>query len=475
VSAQQALGELLRLRPPPPLKSGEVSIRGSDPFYRAPYRAGECGAACLAATGVAANDIWEIRTGSRQQMEIGVPEAAATLRAGEYTQHRDDTGVYRRIPPSDAMVHMRSITQPWPTRDGRWFLPHFNLPNLRARVLGVLQCADTPADVSAAVRRWNADELEEAVAAARGCGGMIRSTAEWLAHPQGAWLATRPVVEIERMDDSAAEPFHPGPRPLSGVRVLDLTRILAGPIAGRTLAEHGADVLMITAGHLPQVTEYVRETSHGKRSCFLDLKHPDGSRQFAELARTADIVIDGYRSGRVEALGFGPAQLAALRPGLIHVSVSCFGSGGPFAGRAGWEQIAQSVTGACHTHGQLTGAGQPKLVPVTMCDFTTGYLGAYGAMLALAQRARQGGSWAVRVSLCQSAMFIRRQGLLQEFSDAPEHLAESVLANYYVAADTAYGALKSLGPVLHMSETAPYWASTTVRLGSSSAGWLPRN
>ncbi len=271
------------------------------------------------------------------------------------------------------------------------------------------------------------------------------------------------------------EAFHPGDRPLSGVRVLDLTRILAGPVAGRTLAEHGADVLMVTAAHLPQVIEYVRETSHGKRSCFLELKRPEDARQFAELARTADVIVDGYRPGRIAALGFGPAQLAALRPGIVHVSVSCFGSGGPFADRAGWEQIAQSVTGVCHTHGQLTGGGKPKLVPATMCDFTTGYLGAYGTMVALARRAREGGSWSVRVSLCQSAMFIRRQGLLPEFSDAPERLAESELADYYVAADAPYGALKSLGPVLRMSETPPHWARTTVRLGSSAPEWLSRN
>ncbi len=475
MSAQQALNELLRLRPGAPIKSGEVAIRGSDPFYRTPYRAGECAAACLAATGVAANDLWEMRSGRRQQIEIGVAEAAATLRVGEYTQQRDELGAYKRIPPSDAMVHMRSITQPWRTRDGRWFLPHFNLPNLRERVLGVLQCADTPAEVSAAVKRWNADDLEQAIADARGCGGKIRSTAEWLSHPQGAYLAARPVVEIERIGDSPPKSVSPSERPLSGIRVLDLTRILAGPIAGRALAEHGADVLMVTAEHLPQVIEYVRETSHGKRSCFLDLRHPDDSRQFTELARTADIVIDGYRPGRISALGFGPEKLAALRPGIVHLSVSCFGSGGPFADRAGWEQIAQAVTGACHTHGQLTSAGQPKLVPVTMCDFTTGYLGAYGAMVALARRAREGGSWAVRVSLCQSAMFIRRQGLLQEFSDAPERLAEPALANYYVAADTPYGALKSLGPVLRMSETPPHWARTTVRLGSSAPEWLSRN
>src|SRR5438067_11055886 len=198
MSAQQALNDLLRLRPGVAITAGEVNIRGCDPFYRTPYRAGETAAAALVATGVAANDVWEIRGGRRQQIGIAVREAAATLRASDYTLARDETGAYRRIPTSELMIHMRSITQPWRTRDRRWFLPHFNLPNLRARVLNVLQCGDTPAEVSAAVAGWNADELEEAIAAARGCGGKVRTTAEWLAHPQGAWLAGRGPVEIER-------------------------------------------------------------------------------------------------------------------------------------------------------------------------------------------------------------------------------------------------------------------------------------
>ena len=475
MTAQHALNELLRLRTGAAVNAAEFAIHGRDPFYRTPYRAGEVTAASLAATGIAASDIWEIRTGRRQKMEIAVREAAGTLRSSDYTLKRDETGVYRTIPISDSMAHMHTITQPWPTRDGRWFLPHFNLPNLQARVLGVLKCDSTPAGVSAAIARWNADELEAAIAKARACGGKIRTTAEWLAHPHGAYLSGRPPVEVQRIGNSPPEQFHAGDRPLSGIRVLDLTRILAGPISGRSLAEHGADVLMVTAEHLPQVPEFVRDTSHGKRSCFLDLRRPDDARQFTELVRGADVVIDGYRPGAIASLGFGLQQLAVLRPGIVYLSVSCFGSGGPFADRAGWEQIAQAVTGVCQTNGELSGAGQPKLVRATMCDYNTGYLAAYGVMLALARRAREGGSWAVRASLCQTAMFIRRQGLLAEFSDASERLGDAELGRCHVAADTGYGALKTLGPVLRMSETQPHWARPTPRLGGDQPEWLQRD
>ena len=472
-AASTALDELLRVRNGAPLAVGEVTIRGSDPFIATPFRVGETTAASLAATGIAANDIWEMRTGRRQRIEVSAREAAATLRTGDYTLRHDDDGVYRVIPMSESMAHMFTMTQPWPTRDGRYFLPHLNLPNLAARVLGVLQCEHNQAGVRGAVARWDADALEEAIAEARACGGKVRTPSEWLAHPQGALLASRPVVEIERVCDGAPEPFRSGDRPLSGVRVLDLTRILAGPMSGRTLAEHGADVLMVTEEGLPQ-TEHVRDTSHGKRSCFIDLKSAAGAKRFAELVREADVFINGYRPGALASLGFGLEQIAALRPGIVHLSVSCFGAGGPFGMRAGWEQIAQAVTGVCHTHGEATGAGQPKLVPAPMCDYNTGYLAAYGVMLALARRAREGGSWAVRASLCQSAMFIQRRGLLDRFEDAPGELTEAEREPLYVSADTCYGALKMLGPVLKMSETQPRWLRPTPRLGSDTAKWLPR-
>lgn len=469
-----AFAELMALRGLGAPAADEVAITGADPFYRTPFRVGETVAAVLAATGVAANDLWTLRTGRRQQVGVAVPEAAATLRTVDYTRARDPDGAYRHVPIPDAMTRMIAVTQPWPAADGRCFLPHLNLPHLSARVLGVLGCENTPDAVAAAVARWQPEALEEAIAAARACGGVVRTAEEWLAHPQGAYLATRPVVEVERTADGPPEPPLAGDRPLSGVRVLDLTRILAGPVAGRTLAEHGADVLMVTAPHLPQTPEHVRDTGHGKRSCFLDLRRAEDAARFAALVREADVLLNGYRPGRLAALGFDAAELARLRPGLIQVSVNCFGSGGPFAERAGWEQVAQAVTGLCHVHGLLTGAGQPKLIFAPVCDYATGYLAAYGAMLALGRRAREGGGYRVHAALCASAMFLQRRGLVGGFADAPERLTEAELAPLQVEADTSYGRLRTLGPVLRMSETPCRWARPTPQLGGDAPEWLPR-
>lgn len=474
-----AYDELMALRAGPRPAPGEVTVTGSDPLFASPFRIGGTLADALAARSVAANDLWELRTGRRQKIAVDVRAAAATALGGEdMTLVRGADGAYRPAPRSPDVEHMVALTQPWPTADDRWFLPHFNLPHLERRVLEVLRCASTPASVRAAVRRWKADDLEEAVAAAEACGGVVRTPEEWLAHPHGAHLAPRPVVEITRIGDSAPEPLPGGARaaePLSGIRVLDLTRILAGPTAALRLAEHGADVLMVTAPQLPQVPPFVRDTSHGKRSTYLDYTEAEQAARLRALAADADVFVEGFRPHRMEAHGFGPEDLARLRPGMVYVSVNCFGSGGPFGTRAGWDQVAQAVTGACAIQGNAANGGRPQLTPVFLCDFLTGYLGGYGALLALARRAREGGSYHVQVSLCQSSTLLQRQGLVEDFAEAPGRLTADEFERYAVTDEgTVYGDLKSLGPVIRMSETAPRWSKTTPRLGSSRPEWLPR-
>ncbi|GBO81887.1 acyl-CoA transferase [Acetobacter aceti NRIC 0242] len=474
--AYRAFSELMAIRDGSTLSPEEVTIKGQDPLFETPYRVGETMAQIFAACGVAANDLWELKTGRRQSVGISVSAAASTVKSSGCTFRREESGVYNVLPGSDSMKHMVSLTQPWPTTDRKWFLPHTNLPHLERRVLDLLKCESTPESISAAIRNWNAQDLEDAIAAAGACGGMVRTAEEWLAHPQGAYLADRPVVEITKAGESVKEKLRPGDMPLSGVRVLDLTRILAGPTCGLSLTEFGADDLMVTAAQLPQVPEFVRDTSHGKRSCFLDFtKHNDAAR-LRDLVSEADIVIDGYRPGRLSAHGFGWQDLIGIRPGLIHVSVNCFGSGGPFGNRAGWDQVAQAVTGMCHTQGLGTNCGQPQLTPVYMCDYAAGRLGSFGAMLALARRAREGGSYRVQVSLCQSAMLFQREGFVTAYDNAPGGMPVSEFREYEVdEAGTCYGDLRCLGPVLKMSETPCRWSRVTPRLGEDSPVWLPRS
>ncbi|MDX2156668.1 MAG: CoA transferase [Hyphomicrobiaceae bacterium] len=450
-------------------QAGEVMITGADPVLSSRFRIGDTCAAVLGGVGVAVNDIWEMRAGRRQAVTIDVRHAAAGLRSTSYLQRPDAAGVFRPV-VSESHEAMRRITQPWPTRDGRFVLPHFGLPNLKERMLKVLGCEPYPDSVASAVARWNALDLEQAIDENRVCGGMVRTNTEWLATPHGKVLAAKPIVEIIKIGESAPEPFPTaaaGVRPLSGIRVLDLTRILAGPIAARTLAEHGAEVLMVTAERLPQIPEHVIDTSHGKRSCFLDLARPDDAARLKTLARTADVFSQGYRPGMIGRLGFGPEELAAARPGIVYASISCYGADGPFSHRGGWEQVAQTMTGICHDNDPE----RPHLLPAAACDYTTGYLAAYGIMLALARRAREGGSYHVRVSLCQSGMFIYRQGKVT-YTEPDMELAPAELDAIRIESHPKCGPLRHLGPLLRMSETPPKWVRPTPQLGGDAPRWL---
>jgi crotonobetainyl-CoA:carnitine CoA-transferase CaiB-like acyl-CoA transferase len=447
--------------------AGEATILGQDPVYSTKFRIGDTCACVLAGIGVGINDIWEMKTGRRQQVSVDVRNISAGLNSSRFMQRPDKNGKFKTI-VSDRHEAMLRVTQPWPTRDGRWFLPHFGLPNLAERALKVLACTQDPDSVKVAVARRAAMELEDAFDEIGGCGAMVRSHEEWLAHPHGQALAAKPIFEIDKIGDSEPEPFPESARPLDGIRALDLTRILAGPVAARTLAEHGADVLMVTAADLPQIPEHVLDTSHGKRSCFLDLRTESGKARLRELAKGADVFAQGYRPGVMEKYGFAPEQLAELRPGIVSLSISCFGAGGPFSHRAGWEQIAQTVTGICHEGAQ----DRPALLPAAACDYTTGYLGAYGVLLALARRAREGGSYHVHVSLCQSGMFIYRQGNV-DFDATHTGPTEGDLQAIRVESQPASGPLRHLGPILRMSETQPRWSRPTPTLGGDKPAWLP--
>ncbi len=447
---------------------GAVAITGADPVFSTKFKIGETCAAVLAGIGVAVTDIWEQKTGRRQNVAIDVRRAAAALRSTTYLQRPGDNGAFEPV-VNKGHLDMRQITQPWPTKDGRWVLPHFGLPNLQKRMLKLLDCEPNPESVSKAVAQWDALDLEAAIDENRVCGGMVRSNAEWLESEHGKILAGKPIVEIIKIGDSDPEPFPEGDRPLSGFRALDLTRILAGPIAARTLAEHGAEVLMVTAERLPQIAEHVIDTSHGKRSCFLDLSDTEDMARLRELVRDTDVFSQGYRPGMLDGLGFGPEALAAHRPGIVYVSINCYGADGPFSHRGGWEQVAQTMTGICDEGSP----DRPAFLPAAACDYTTGYLAAYGALLALARRARDGGSYHVRVSLCQSGMFIYRQGAAA-FDAQDMDVSADELDLLRIESAPEFGPLRHLGPVLHLSETTPRWIRPTPVLGGDAPEWPER-
>ena len=443
-----------------------IVVRGTDPVLSTRFSLGETTADILLAIGVAVNDLWEMRGGQRQDLHIRAEHAAAALRSYLYlsVDSEDVNSEFRQ------QIGRQGISNPHLTRDGRYLLPHMGLPHLAKKILKILDCEYELESVVKAVSRWDALELENAIAQVGACGAMVRSEEEWRNHPHGKMLATRPVIEIIKIADSDPEPMPEGikVRPLSGIRVLDLTRILAGPTCGRTLAEHGADVLMVTAEHLPQTRYFVVDTSHGKRTTFLDFNNESEKQRLLNLVKDADVFSQGYRPGAMSRHGLSPQDLAEVRPGIIYTSMNCYGYEGPFAERAGWEQLAQTVTGIAAEQG---GDQPPKLLPAAACDYTTGYLAAYGTLLALGRRAREGGSYHVRASLCQSGMFIQQQHRVdyeEEGMEVDKQLTDEIL----LSSSTPYGEMKHLGPILQMSQTPPAWDRPSSPLGTHGASWL---
>jgi crotonobetainyl-CoA:carnitine CoA-transferase CaiB-like acyl-CoA transferase len=441
---------------------------GSDPVLPTPFRVGTAGAATLAASGLAATELWQVRTGRRQRVTVDLRQAAAALRSGTYLQ----------LAGTDVSSERNTVMGFYPTRDGRWSYLHCNFPNHRAAALSVLGVAEDREAVARAVATWNAADLEEAIIAAKGAGGMARTKAEWAKHPQAAAVAALPLMEIIRIGDSAPEPLPAGDRPLSGIRVLDLTRVLAGPTCARTLAEHGADVLRITGAHLPSLGYQELDTGHGKLAAHLDLRVKGDADLLRALVRKADVFSQGYRPGSLANRGLSPEELAAIRPGLVYVSLSAFGHTGPWASRRGFDTVVQTVSGITIRQAECFPGKSPgpKFYPVSAIDYCTGYLMAFGAMVALERRAREGGSWLVEVALARIGQWIAERGTLPEsaWRAAPQDLAAEELAPLLAEVDSAAGRIRHLKPVLGLSRTPPYWSRPPAPLGAHPAAWPPR-
>ena len=441
----------------------EVDISGADPVLRTPYRVGAAGAAALAAVGLAASELWALRTGRRQHVSVDVRAAVASLRSARYL-------TIDGRPPPDPWDPLSGF---YPVGGSRWISLHCNFPDHRDAALAVLGTAAERAAAEDASRNWDGPALEDAIHAAGGCAGLARRADEWLGHAQAAAVAAQPLLEIQRIADAPPEPLPPGTRPLAGVRVLDLTRVLAGPTCARTLAEHGADVLRITGAHLPDSGAMELDTGLGKLSAHLDLRSAEGIGRLRELLRGADVFSQSYRPGALAARGLSPQHAAALRPGIVYVSLSAWGTSGPWRERRGFDSIVQSVSGMALASGD---GAKPRLMPVSAIDYVSGYLMAFGAMAALGRRAREGGSWLVRVALARTGRWIVDRGTIApaRLSEVPQELPPEEVARLTTHTRSPAGLIGHLKPVVGLSETPPHWARPPVPLGHHPPEWPVR-
>jgi crotonobetainyl-CoA:carnitine CoA-transferase CaiB-like acyl-CoA transferase len=257
---------------------------------------------------------------------------------------------------------------------------------------------------------------------------------------------------------------------LSGLCVLDLSRVIAGPVAGRTLAAHGADVMLVASPDLPAIPWLVIDTGRGKLSCHLDLKSEPGRAGLRELLRNADIFSQGYRPQALAALGFAPHDLAGMSPGIVNVSLSAYGHVGPWAERRGFDSLVQTATGFNHAEGEAAGVEGPKELPAQMLDHATGYLMAFGAMMARLRQSREGGSWHVQVSLAQTGRWLWGLGRQPDGLKTPDLNGEAIRP-YLMQMPSGFGPLSAVSHAAVLSRTPAFWARPAVPLGYDAPQW----
>lgn len=417
-------------------------------FTPSPFRVATAMAAAVGYTGAAAAEIWRFRGGDKQDVGVDV-KAAAALAMPEYKLN--GTVVRPQLPPT-------AVTGFYQSSDGRWLHLHGGFPHLKLRSLQLLNAKDSSASVMEAVAKWNGLALEDAFGFLGLCGAVVRSENEWTRCVSGR-LAVSPIVLTQvapapplRLAESA--------QPLDGLKVLDLTRVIAGPLCARLLAEQGADVLSV--GSLRQASAGMLDVLYaaGKRQTYLELSEPSGAEVLRGLARHADVFVESYRPGGLTALGFSPAALAHLAPGVITVSISAYGLQGPWAERRGFEETVEAASGLAAEQGAFMAArhghaNQPELIPGAALDTLTGVLAAVGVLAALLRRIREGGSWHVEVSLAATAAWLSSLGRI-DAAAVPDSFEPLVgLDQYLQSCETKDGWFEFLGPVVRMAKSPP--------------------
>lgn len=437
-----------------------VKLTGSDPMLPSSFVLGTAAQVSIAASALAASEVCFLRNGFRQPVVVDMRHAAVEFRSERYF----------RLNGGSAPELWDKLAGVYRCGDDRWVRLHTNFPHHREGLLALLQCTADRQAIERSLRHWKAEEFEQAAAEANLVVAAMRSFDEWDAHPQGMALAQLPLLSITKLGDAPVRRLPPSERPLAGVKVLDLTRIVAGPVCGRTLAAHGADVLLVTSPHLPSVEPLVIDTGRGKRSCHLDLRFEPGRSTFRTLLAAADVMVQAYRPGGLDTLGFGPTEAARIRPGIIYVSLSAYGHLGPWTGRRGFDSLVQTATGFNDAEARAAGSDKPQPLPAQVLDHAGGYLMAYGTLCALTRRTTEGGSWHVQVSLARVGHWLRQLGRIEDglacsdlqFEDIQDLLEEK---------DSGFGRLLAVRHSGSLAVTPPSWTQPAVPLGSHAATW----
>jgi hypothetical protein len=432
----------------------DISFSGSGNLASV-FRVSDFAAAAVGAAGVAVADFMNAAFGARPS--VMVDRRLASLWFG-----------YSIRPINWALPSpWDPIAGDYRTADG-WIRLHTNAPHHRAAALSVLGVAMDKQAVTEAVAHWKGAELEAAVVGNRGCAAAMRSLSEWKTHPQGE------AVIRERLIDARATADSGGPlnlsiptRPLRGIRVLDLTRVLAGPVSTRFLAGLGADVLRIDppTWDEPAVTP---DVTLGKRCARLDLRAADGRATFLRLLREADVLVHGYRSDALDNLGLDARVRREIRPGLVDVSLDAYGWTGPWRTRRGFDSLVQMSVGIADAGMRVLGRDRPTSLPVPALDHTTGYLMAAAAVRGLRQRLETGRGFEAHTSLARVSELLVSVPVA-EMAGSLGSAEEADWSGSVEAGD--FGAMRRLRSPITIGGTPLQWDRAAAKLGSASPTW----
>jgi crotonobetainyl-CoA:carnitine CoA-transferase CaiB-like acyl-CoA transferase len=441
-----------------------VKLTGEEPQLPSSFRVAAAAQASIAAAGLAAAQMWQLRSGQWQDVAVDMRHAVVECRSERYLRVDGK-------PPGPAWDPTAGI---YKTRDDRFVRLHTNFRHHRAAVCEVLNCKPVRDDIQAALMQWDGEAFETAAYAGGGVVAMMRSHEQWSELPQAKALGGLPPLSIEKIGEAAPKPWPEGDRPLAGLRVLDLSQVIAGPVAGRTLAVHGADVLLISGPDLPAIDWLTIDTGRGKLTSFVELKSEAGRARLRDLLASADIFSQGYRPRALAALGFSPQDAASINPGIVYVSLSAYGHTGPWAERRGFDSLVQTATGFNHAEAQAAGVEGPKELPAQMLDHATGYLMAFGAMMAKARQSREGGSWHVQVSLAQTGRWLWNLGRVAD-GFATEDFRGETVKSFVEETPSGFGPLRAVTHAAVLSKTPAFWARPAMPLGSHAPQWPARS
>ena len=359
------------------------------------------------------------------------------------------------------------IAGDYATSDG-WIRLHTNAPHHRAAALAALGAAADKASVARAVATWSADALEDALVAKGGCAAAMRSIEQWAGHPQGRAVAAEPLIATTAMEQGPAPLLRGDPaRPLAGVRVLDLTRVLAGPVATRFLAGYGADVLRIDP---PDWDEpgVIAEVMLGKRTARLDLREKAGRALLLDLLSQSDILVHGYRADALERLGLGADVRRKARPGLVDIALDAYGWSGPWRTRRGFDSLVQMSAGVAEAGMRRLGKDKPTPLPVQALDHATGYMMAAAAALGLVARLETAAGVEAKASLARTSLLLAGQETSARAeplrAEAPGDCDERLEA-------TAWGPARRLKPPVAVAGAPMHWERPAAALGSDAPRW----